>query len=81
MKHTKNFIFPTIIHLFDNVLEQEYIDSMKRYIIKGKNMVKTQKLAIKILSYINMFKYKANLVEKAINVCSKNVFDDNNFDI
>ena len=31
---TKNFIFPTIIHLFDNVLEQEYIDSMKEDIIK-----------------------------------------------
>ena len=33
MIHTKDFIFPTYIHTFDNVLEEEYIESMKKDII------------------------------------------------
>jgi len=35
MKVTKEWIFPTVTHLFDYVLEPEYIDSMKEDIIKS----------------------------------------------
>ena len=35
MKVTKEWIFPTVTHLFDYVLEPEYIDSMKKDIIKS----------------------------------------------
>ena len=76
MKHTKNFIFPTIVHLFDNVLEQEYIDSMKEDIIKG-SIEKSRGNWQSNPKIHKHPKYKA-LVE-AINVCSKHVLDDNNF--
>ena len=74
MKHTKNFIFPTIVHLFDNVLEQEYIDSMKEDIIKG-SIEKSRGNWQSNPKIHKHPKYKA-LVE-AINVCSKHVLDDN----
>ena len=35
MKVIKEYIFPTVAHVFDNVLEPEHIDSMKEDIIKG----------------------------------------------
>ena len=35
MQVIKEYIFPTVTHVFDNVLEPEYIDSMKEDIIKG----------------------------------------------
>ena len=76
MKHTKNFIFPTIVHLFDNVLEQEYIDSMKEDIIRG-SIEKARSNWQSNPKIHKHPKYKA-LVE-AINVCSKHVLDDNNF--
>lgn len=35
MQVIKEYIFPTVAHVFDEVLEPEYIDSMKEHIIKG----------------------------------------------
>jgi len=41
MKTIKEWIFPTVTYLFDDVLEPEYIDSMKKDIIKGS--IETQR--------------------------------------
>ena len=76
MQVIKEYIFPTVAHVFDNVLEPEHIDSMKEDIIKG-SIEKSRGNWQSNPKIHKHPKYKA-LVE-AINVCSKHVLDDNNF--
>ena len=74
MQVIKEYIFPTVAHVFDNVLEPEHIDSMKEDIINQSKINAEQRQAnwqsVKNNKLYELPKYK-ELGKMALNACIK----------
>ena len=74
MQVIKEYIFPTVTHVFDNVLEPEYIDSMRDDIIQSSKINLEERKAnwqsVKNPKLYENPKYKV-LGEAALNLSKK----------